>query len=274
MERTSVTSVWSPAQGMSLWLAAWLYGRCSYDELIDAMADLGGPHTTTLEWGDTVEGAEFLRFLRKQVAIPLSGPGAVANPEAEPILRLVMSGPGDVPALPAGSYAAGAAARSGAAIVLTDAAEPGLYQVLAPQSLDSGTRWHRYEVDGPLPALPHLSPGEADLALSDAVRSAAKLVQQRHPVSLRGVRSPRLTVGALSDVLAIPGMPDDVPIRAQRLFARADQVDAILEVAANAGSHSHALDPELLPLRRTVRAARIVGVDYTQREWIRQAATA
>ena len=261
MERTTVTSVWSPAQGMSLWVAAWLYGRCSYDLLLDALVDLSGPHAAVLPGGDAVDGAQLLRLLRTHVRIPLA--------EGEPIVRLVMSGPGDVPALPAGSSAAIAAAEVGAALVFSDAADAELFHVLVPFNADNSTMWHWHEVAGPLPTIPHLSPGEADFALSEAVRAAAQLVAARHPIALQGVKSPHLTVGALSDVLAIPGFPDDVPLRAQRLFARADQVDAILDVVRSAGEHAHALDPELLPLNRVVRAARVAGVDYTQREWLR-----
>lgn len=74
------SEVWSPLQNASVWLAAWLHGLESTDELVDAWRDLGldaSPELLRL-----VRGADFR--------------------EGEPRVRLVLSGPGEASGLPDG----------------------------------------------------------------------------------------------------------------------------------------------------------------------------
>ena len=116
--------------------------------------------------------------------------------DAEPPVRLVLSGPGEAPMLPAGTELYDAASRAGAAIVLADAT-PGWHHVLVPDRLPGGggVRWRWWTVEGHLPEPAHLSPGEADLMLADdpfealarqealrradAVRAAADFVERQ-----------------------------------------------------------------------------------------------
>lgn len=85
--------VWSPLQNTAVWLGAWLHGLTPTDDLVDALLDLGGSGLT-----------DVLRDLR-QVTRGVAG--------EEPVLRLVLSGPGEAPALRAGSAGAEAASVSG-----------------------------------------------------------------------------------------------------------------------------------------------------------------
>ncbi|MGJ4136225.1 hypothetical protein ACN4D5_04465 [Corynebacterium macclintockiae] len=59
-----------------------------------------------------------------------------------------------------------------------------------------------------------------------------------------------------------------MPSRAAKLMARADQVAAIVEVTRRSEVGA-SLDPHLMPMLRAVRTARMVAVDYAQRELLR-----
>ncbi|MFC6145993.1 hypothetical protein [Corynebacterium nasicanis] len=227
--------VWSPLQNTAVWLGAWLHGLEAGDNLIDALHDLGAEGLVPV-----------LGDIRR--AALLDAPS--------PAVRLILAGPGEAPALPAGGEAARAASRSGHALVLADT------HVLVP---DGAGDWQWFEEEGPLPAPAWLSPGEADELLTRATDEAARLV------GVGGYRTetleaPRLTVGTLADFYDTPGLPAAVPPRAAKLFARADRVAAIIEtVKVRMGDHS--LDPHLLGLWRHIRAARMAGVDYAVREF-------
>lgn len=228
--------VWSPLQNTAVWLGAWLYGHEATDNLIDALRDLGS------------EGlVDVLRDIRQ--ATPLD--------REEPAVRLVLAGPGEAPALPAGSAAARAAAGNGSgALVLADA------HILVP---DAEGRWEWFVEEGPLPSPAWLSPGEADQLLTRATDEAARLVTASG-YSTGALEAPRLTVGTLADFYDTPGLPSATPPRAAKLFARADRVAAIIEtVTQRMGDHR--IDPHLLSLWRHIRAARTAGVAYAVREF-------
>lgn len=235
--------VWSPLQNTAVWLGAWLHGLEATDNLVDALTDLGS------------EGlVEVLGDIRRVVAEGLPG--------EEPVLRLVLSGAGEAPALRAGGEAAVAASESGAgALVLRDSA-PLTSHILVP---DAAGNWRWFVEDQPLPAPAWLSPGEADQLLTQATNEAARLVQASG-YRTEALSSPRLTVGTLADFYDTPGLPAAVPVRAAKLFARADRVAAIVEtVTERMGDHR--IDPQLLALWRHIRAARMAGVAYAVREF-------
>ncbi|QGU04628.1 hypothetical protein [Corynebacterium comes] len=235
--------VWSPLQNTAVWLGAWLHGLEATDNLVDALTDLGGEGLVGV-----------LRDIRQVSGTALSG--------EEPVLRLVLSGPGEAPALRAGSEAAEATSESGlGALVLRDA-DPLTSHVLVP---DRGGDWRWFVEEQPLPAPAWLSPGEADQLLTQATNEAARLVQAsgyRTDV----LSSPRLTVGTLADFYDTPGLPAAVPVRAAKLFARADRVAAIVETVTER-MNDHRIDPQLLALWRHVRAARMAGVAYAVGEF-------
>ncbi len=232
--------VYSPLQNTAVWLAAWLYGTEATDNLLDALADLGGPHT----YGGQPATA-LLNGVRR--AADLSSP--------DPVIRLILWGPGQAAELPAGSPAANALTPAGA-LVLRESAQ--LSHILVPEYGSDGVRWRWFEERDRLPEPAWLTPGEADALLSRATDQAARLIEAAGG-STADLPNPRLTVGALSDFYDTPGLPGATTPRAAKLFARADRVAAIIEtVTDTVGDHS--LDPHLFALWRHIRTARMAGV--------------
>ena len=238
--------VWSPLQNTAVWLGAWLHGHETTDDLLQALRDLGGRH-------ELIDGRPLTDLLAQL--------RSVADVEGEdPVLRLVLSGPGEAPALPAGSDAAQKAARNGVGAIAVKGNDLTSSHVLVPDLAGTFTRWEWFTFTDPLPASAWLSPGEADRLLSEATRQAADIIE-RSGYRTDALNTPRLTVGALSDFYDTPGLPSAVPGRAAKLFARADRVAAIVETVT-ARIDDHTLDPQLLSLWRHIRAARMAGVAY------------
>ncbi|QPK80208.1 hypothetical protein G7Y31_05965 [Corynebacterium lizhenjunii] len=260
--------VYSPLQNTAVWLGAWLYGYVSTDDLLDALTELGGrPQGTDGESFSTV-----LARLRQVTADVL----VATSPE--PVLRLVLSGPGEPPVLPAGSVSADAAAVNPAGALIVRTSQPDRNVVLIPQATDSGQVWQVIEETQPLPAPAWLSPGDADAALVQATNQAAALIESQvgqvdsatRALGMHGTRlpNPRLTIGTLSDFYDAPGLPPATSPRAAKLFARADRVAAIIEtVTDRLGDHS--LDPQLLALWRPLRQTRMAGVAHALSEFAR-----
>lgn len=281
MERVAVEQVWTPTQHTALWLGAWVTGQVGYDHLLDGLAATGGPHRAVLmdavvpeviDLGAPVDQPALLRLVRAVTE------GGEWDRAAEPPVRLVMSGPGEAPALPAGTGVAAAALRAGAAIVLRDAT-PGWRHVLVPDAHpEGGVVWGWWTLEGPVPEPDHLSPGAADLLLADATRAAARSIKASGAAAARrgaagaqmsgGAPDPRLLVGMLNDHFDLADLPDALPRRAGGLLARADRVAAILTVARGGDTGVGAAhDPHLIPLWRDIRRARIAAVDHAVREW-------
>nr|WP_305082931.1 hypothetical protein [Corynebacterium sp. CCUG 69979] len=234
------TEVYSPLQNAAVWLAAWLYGHESTDALVSALTDLGGDHHYA---GQPL--AHLLREIRSEADLDTEGPA----------VRLILSGPGQPPELPAGSPAAAALGEAGAVVIRGHA---GANHILIPEYGDNGTQWRWFEEHERLPEPAWLSPGEADALLSRATNEAAVLIE-----AAGGIRSdlpnPRLTVGTLADFYDTPGLPMRTPPRAAKLFARADAVAAVVETVVDTlGDHS--FDPHLFALWRHIRTARMAGV--------------
>lgn len=263
MERTVVEQVWNPTQHIALWLGAWATGYSGWDNTLDALEALGARAPISLidaNIPDT-DHRNLLTLVRSVTA------GGDWRRDGEPAVRLVLSGPGQVPSLPAGTSAATAAYEAGAAIVITDA-DPTWHHVIVSPTDGAENAWRWFSLEGPLPEPEHLSPGEADLMLADATRRAASALEVAHPGGAlqRQLSDPRLMVGTLTDHFDHVAMPEDVPRRAGGLMARADQVAAILTVAQTS-AHGAIADPQLIPLWADVRRARIAAVDYAVREW-------
>lgn len=245
--------VWSPLQNTAVWLGAWLHGHTSTDDFLDAMNELSGPSFLI----DGRPLTALLADLRRVAAVELD----------EPVVRLVLGGPGEPPALPAGSDAAKLAASNGMGAIVVKNKDQRTHHLLIPQHADRQTMWHWLAHDGALPQPAWLTPGEADQLLTQATDEAARMIEAQG-YQTDALNNPRLTVGALSDFYDTPGLPDAVPARAAQLFARADRVAAIVEtVTARMGDHS--LDPQLLGLWRHIRAARMAGVSYAVMDFYR-----
>lgn len=288
MRRTVLEQVWNPTQHIALWLAAWLTGHEGYDHLTDAIEGLGGPRVTpgsfvlsdayipdVIDIDAELGRAEFLRLLRAVTD------GCDWAADERPMVRLILSGPGFPPHLPAGTEAAQQAAAAGSAIAVADASA-GWWHVLIPDT--ASDTWCWYSMEDFLPEPAHLSPGEADLALADAARQAALDITAMSRRANRGTTlgnsgidgknpalapNPRLLVGMLDDHLDLAYLPDALPHRAATVLARADRLSAILTVAQGeeSGIGTADYDPHLIPLWNKVRQARMSAVEYAVRQW-------
>lgn len=279
--------LWSPVQNTALWLAWWLHGEIATDAVIDAFRATQG-HA----------GAGLMEVLRRAREATDTAPRGV---EHRPLVSLVLAGPGDVPPLPAGSLGAQAVQLGGAGLVVADG-DTDVCHVLvpvhrpsSPASADhpasgeatamptgpgherlsppgAGVDWHYYRTVGRVPSLGVSTPGDADAllrsAMDTAIGTARSLGLGENFGATPQRSSPRLAVGALSDAFGLPGLPPGVPLRAQRLMARADVVAATVEVARRPPL-TPGVDAVVLPLLRAVRTARTVAVDYAQRELAR-----
>ena len=258
--------VWSPLQNTAVWIGAWLCGHEPADDVLGALVELGGVQRLV----STPEDAATTRPFIDALAIIRESTSELDAADG-PILRLVLSGPGDPPALPAGSPATVAAADNGqgALIVRTKAGlnDEKQHLIMVPKKVARGTDWEIYAENAPLPSPAWLSPGDADALLSEATEESAALIEALGYKTDK-VPNPRLTVGTLADFYDTPGLPPSTPARSAKLFARADRVAAIIETVTNrVGDHS--LDPQLFRLWRHVRAARIAGVDYALMDFAR-----
>lgn len=268
--------LWSPVQNTTLWLGWWLHGLLSSDEVIDAFHDVQGPaHSFVVDElsGDPFDGlfagraTSLVDLLHACREVTRDAPVTVAD---RPLVSLVLAGPGDPPALPASSRGAAAVSEAGAGIAVADA-DPDVSHVAVPTLVDrSLVQWRWYRCEGRVPPGQFFTPGDADALLRQATDDAAVLVEEQNSSGHVPTRhsGPRLAVGALSDYFGLPGLPAGVSPRSVKLMARADVVASIIEVTRSSGAGA-SLDPQLLPLSRAVRTARITAVDHAMRELLR-----
>lgn len=262
--------VYSPLQNIAVWLGAWLYELESTDDFLDAVSALGGRPTTA-------NGGPFIDVLAVVRAAANDAPKAATTPAIAgpgPLVRLILAGPGEAPALPAGSESAEATAHSGVGSIVVSTGNPDFSLILVPHrqvtpgSASEDWAWQIIEERQPLPAPAWLNPGEADELLSRATDEAATIIEASGYRS-NALSNPRLAVGTLADFYDVPGLPQCVPPRAAKLFARADRVAAIIETVTDR-IDDHSLDPQLLALWRHIRAARMAGVAYAVTEFARE----
>lgn len=268
--------LWSPVQNTSLWLGWWLHGLLPTDQVIDAFQDVQGPaHTLVVDEmsGDPFGGrftgrrTTLVDLLLAAREVTKESPVSLAD---RPLAGLALAGPGDPPALPAGTRGAAAVASTGAGITVADA-ESDVVHVIVPTLRDASlVEWVWYRCEGPSAPAEFFSPGEAETRLREATSAAAALIEEASDAGLSPTphAGPRLAVGTLSDYFGLPGLPEGVSPRAVKLMARADVVSSIIEVTRSSAAGA-SLDPALLPLSRAVRTARITAVDHAMRELVR-----
>ena len=247
--RYTALTMWSPLQEATVWMGAWLYGLEPADELLRAL----GPSTAP----DFPVFMDFLSHVRTHCA-------PVLGNAAGPALRLILSAPGSPPLLPAGGAAAEEALRNPFGAIAARGKEHHLIIFVR-----SPGEWVAIPEHRPLPAPAWLSPGEADAMLAQATNEAADLIEASG-FKADPLHNPRLLVGRLEDFHEAPGMPSCTPVRATRLFARADRVAAIVE-AVTEWVGDRRFDPQLLRLTRHVNLARMTGVAYCLNEFARGA---
>lgn len=242
--------VYSPLQNTAVWLAAWLYNVESTDDTVQALTDLGGRHS-------------FQDFGVEPLLARLRATAALDSPE--PVIRLLLWGPGQAAGLHPGSRAYEALTPAGAIVVLGGDGTP---HVLVPEYRARGVSWRWFEEIERLPEPEWLTPGEADALLSRATSEAADLIEAAGG-SEKDLPNPRLAVGSLADFYDTPGLPAGVTARAAKLFARADRVAATIETVTDR-LDDHTFDPQLFALWRHIRTARMAGVADAVKDYARE----
>jgi hypothetical protein len=231
-----------PAGRFAVWATAWLTGRTSYDEALDALL------------GDTAHRVTGLPTTAE--AVPLSAALSAMRGLGEARFRLVLPVPGDVRGLPAVPGLAPLALEAGQAAV-------GDRLALVPEDLGSEVvQWTAFPLDGAGPVAPPVEgnlravSGALDLAVGDAARVLARL-----DVARWNPEVPTLLAG-LARPAAAPSLPDDHDPLAVSVLGRAERLARVLDLASAdapgaAVNHSQAAarDSALRPLADAVREA-------------------
>ncbi|MGY1826567.1 MULTISPECIES: hypothetical protein [unclassified Blastococcus] len=229
-----------PAGRLAVWATAWLSGRSSYDETLEAL---------------TGEHAHLVTGLPGEpAAVPLGAALTALRGLGERRLRLVLPVPGDVRGLPAVPGLAPAALEAGQAAV-------GERVALVPRSGPEVVTWTAFPLTGALPPPPvegtlRSVSGALDLAVGDAARTLAGLDLARwHP------EVPAL-LADLARPKPAPGLPFDHDPLALSVLGRAQRLAAVLDLATTDApgaavnqAQIAARDSALRPLADAVRGA-------------------
>ncbi|MGY1632792.1 hypothetical protein ACI784_13910 [Geodermatophilus sp. SYSU D01186] len=231
-----------PAGRFAVWATAWLTGRSSYDEALDALL------------GETAHRVTGMPGTEE--AVPLGWALTALRGLGERRLRLVLPVPGDVRGLPRAPGLSELALEAGQAAV-------GERVALVPEALgDEVVQWTAFGLDGVPPVPPPVEgslravSGALDLAVGDAARTLVDLDLARwHP------EVPALLAG-LARPAHVPGMPPGTDPVALSVLARAQRLSRVLDLAltdAPGGAVTHtqaaARDDALRPLADAVREA-------------------
>jgi hypothetical protein len=241
-----------PAGRFAVWATAWLSGRASYDDALDAM------HGDSAHRVGGLPGTDG--------AVPLGWALTALRGLGERRFRLVLPVPGDVRGLPPISGLIARALEAGQAAV-------GERLALVPESIGpEATGWTAVPLDGVPPMAPPVEgslravSGALDLAVTGAARTLADLDLARwHP------EVPALLAG-LAKTTTAPGMPDDHDPLALSVLGRAERLAAVLDLAtadapgaAVTTGQLLARDAALRPLADAVREAVTAAVNYVPR---------
>jgi hypothetical protein len=241
-----------PAGRFAVWATAWLSGRASYDEALDALL------------GETAHRVSGLPDT--DGAVPLGWALTALRSLGERRFRLVLPVPGDVRGLPAVAGLAALAVEAGQAAV-------GERLVLVPEALGpEAVGWTALPVDGTPPVPPPVEgslravSGSLDLAVGDAARTLAGL-----DVARWNPEVPALLAG-LGKVAAAPALPTDHDPLAVSVLARARRLATVLDLATAdapgaAVNHAQAArrDAALRPLADAVREATVAAYNAVPR---------
>jgi hypothetical protein len=231
-----------PAGRFAVWATAWLTGRSSYDEALDALLGEAAHRVSGLP--GTTE------------AVPLGWALTALRGLGERRFRLVLPVPGDVRGLPRVPGLGPLALEAGQAAV-------GDRLALVPEAIGpEAVAWTAFPLDGAPPLPPPAEgtlrsvSGRLDLAVSGAARTLAALDLARwHP------EVPALLAG-LARPSHVPGLPPGTDPLAVSLLGRAQRLARVLDLAmadAPGGAVTHgqavARDEALRPLADAVRDA-------------------
>jgi hypothetical protein len=230
-----------PAGRFAVWTTAWLSGRTSFDEVLDALL------------GDRVHTVSGLPGT--DAPVPLATALTTLRGLGERRFHLVLPVAGDVRGLPRVPGLAPLALEAGQAAI-------GTRLALVPEALGTdAVTWTAFPLDGADPSPPPVEgtlrsvSGALDLAVGDAARTLAGL-----DVARWNPEVPELLAG-LSKATA-PGLPHDHDPLALSVLGRAQRLAAVLDLAmadapGAAVNHSRAAarDAALRPLADAVREA-------------------
>jgi hypothetical protein len=231
-----------PAGRFAVWATAWLTGRSSYDEALDALL------------GETAHRVSGMPGTEE--AVPLGWALTALRGLGERRFRLVLPVPGDVRWLPRAPGLPELALEAGQAAV-------GERLALVPEPLGpEAVQWTAFPLDGVPPAPPPVEgslravSGTLDLAVGDAARTLVDLDLARwHP------EVPALLAG-LARPAHVPGMPPGTDPVALSVLARAQRLARVLDLAltdapggAVTTGQAAARDDALRPLADAVREA-------------------
>ncbi len=241
-----------PAGRFAVWATAWLTGRTSYDEALDALLGDRAHRVAGLPGTDE--------------AVPLGWALTALRSLGERRFRLVLPVPGDVRGLPAVPGLAALALESGQAAV-------GERLALVPEAIGpEAVAWTAFPLDGAPPVPPPVEgslravSGALDLAVGDAARTLAGLDLARWNPEV-----PTLLAG-LAKTTAAPGLPPDHDPLALSVLGRAQRLGAVLDLAmadapGAAVNHAQAAarDNALRPLAQAVREATTAAFNVVPR---------
>jgi hypothetical protein len=242
-----------PAGRFAVWATAWLTGRTSYDEALDALLGETAHRVAGLPGSDE--------------AVPLGWALTALRSLGERRFRLVLPVPGDVRGLPAVPGLAALALESGQAAV-------GERLALVPEAIGpEAVAWTAFPLNGAPPVPPPVEgslravSGALDLAVGDAARTLAGLDLARWNPEV-----PSLLAG-LAKTTAAPGLPYDHDPLALSVLGRAQRLAKVLDLAmadAPGGAVNHAQaaarDHALRPLAQAVREATTAAYNVVPRD--------
>ncbi len=241
-----------PAGRLAVWATAWLAGRTSYDEALDAVTG------TTAHLVVGLPGSP--------EAVPLGVAMASLRSLGERRLRLVLPVPGDTRGLPAVPGLVAATLEAGQAAV-------GARIALVPERLGPEvTSWTAMDLAAAPPVAPAVEgslravSGGLDLAVADSARTLAELDLARWNPEV-----PALLAGLARRTHA-PGLPEDHDQLAASVLGRTQRLSRVLDLAmadapGAAVTHAQAArrDAALRPLAEAVREATAAAYNWVPR---------
>lgn len=248
----------TPSATFAVWVSAWLAGSAASDDVLDALGHWSELHDVVGVDETTATALEIP--LRGQAGGPAATLLAAIRRTGATSVRLVLPVPGDVRGLGTRSEFAGSALHAGEAVVV----EGTGYGLVPEQIADGVLRWTVFPTGG-TSGVEHLPLGEAEHELTGAMRVAAGVLTELGVAKQRaGVRE---EITARIAHRSAATWPEGTPPRSLRVLQRANEVSAILDLAAedapgNAVSSSSARKraEALRPLSDAVRLARLAAV--------------
>jgi hypothetical protein len=241
-----------PAGRFAVWSTAWLTGRCSYDEALDALMSSTAHRVAGLPGTDE--------------AVPLGWALTALRGLGEGRFRLVLPAPGDVRGLPRVPGLTALALESGQAAVGGRLAL--VPEVLGPEAI----AWTAFDLSGAEPAAPPAEgtlravSGQLDLAVAGAARTLLALDLARWNPEVPAL------LADLARSTKAPGLPADHEPLALSVLGRAQRLAAVLDLAmadAPGGAVNHAQaaarDDALRPLAQAVREATVAAFNAVPR---------